>query len=188
VSSGEAERWRAFCPALVAIVVAGVAVRVAYTLLEAPWPPPRLDDQFYFNALPKLIAGGEGFVDPVQFTFRGKSLPTAEHPPLYSVVLAGLAELGGTSPDAQRRTGARVLLIRKPHRVPRHDDSVLCFAVHTGDAWLGLAALDRIDIDSANIVEVVRTVQASGRTQRLHHVLHDGTPVEGVAPLAGDQP
>ena len=45
----------------------------------------------------------------------------------------------------ERRTGARVLLIRKPHRVPRHHDTVLCFAVDTGDAWLGLAALDRIE-------------------------------------------
>ena len=31
---------------------------------------------------------------------------TAEHPPLHSVVLAGLAELGGRSADAQRLTGA----------------------------------------------------------------------------------
>jgi 4-amino-4-deoxy-L-arabinose transferase-like glycosyltransferase len=106
VSSGEAQRWRAFWPALAAIVVAGIAVRVANTLLEAPWPPPRLDDQFYFSALPKLLANGEGWVRPFAFVFRDVSLPTAEHPPLHSLLLAGLAELGGTSPDAQRLTGA----------------------------------------------------------------------------------
>jgi hypothetical protein len=45
----------------------------------------------------------------------------------------------------ERRTGARVLLVRKPNRVPQHDDTVLCFAVDTGDARLGFVALDRIE-------------------------------------------
>ena len=95
--------WRA----LLAIAAGGIAIRVLYTLLEAPWPPPGLDDQFYFSALPKLVADGEGFVNPFLFVLQGGvSLPTAEHPPLHTVVLAGLAELGGTSPDAQRLTGA----------------------------------------------------------------------------------
>ncbi len=44
------------------------------------------------------------------------------------------------------RTGARVLLIRKPRRLPEYDDgTVLCFAVDTGDAWLGVAALATIE-------------------------------------------
>jgi 4-amino-4-deoxy-L-arabinose transferase-like glycosyltransferase len=95
--------WRA----LPAIAAAGVVIRVLYTLFEAPWPPAGLDDQFYFSALPKLVADGEGFVNPFLFVLQGGvSLPTAEHPPLHTVVLAGLAELGGTSPDAQRLTGA----------------------------------------------------------------------------------
>ena len=97
--------WHGFWPSLLAIVAAGVVIRVLYTLLEAPWPPPALDDQYYFSALPKLIANGEGFVRPFYFAFKGGSLPTAEHPPLHSVVLAGLAKLGGTSPDLQRLTG-----------------------------------------------------------------------------------
>jgi 4-amino-4-deoxy-L-arabinose transferase-like glycosyltransferase len=95
--------WRA----LAAIAAAGVVIRVLYTLLEAPWPPPGLDDQFYFSALPRLVADGEGFVNPFLFVLKGGvSLPTAEHPPLHTIVLAGLAELGGTSADAQRLTGA----------------------------------------------------------------------------------
>ena len=97
--------WHGFWPSLLAIVAAGVVIRVLYTLLEAPWPPPALDDQYYFSALPKLIADGEGFVRPFYLAFQGGSLPTAEHPPLHSVVLAGLAKLGGTSPDLQRLTG-----------------------------------------------------------------------------------
>jgi 4-amino-4-deoxy-L-arabinose transferase-like glycosyltransferase len=96
---------RGFWPALFAIVAAGVGVRVLYTLLEAPWPPVGLDDQFYFSALPKLLADGEGFVAPFRYVFRDVTVATAEHPPFYSVVLAVPAELGLTSPDSQRLAG-----------------------------------------------------------------------------------
>lgn len=87
-------------------MAAGVAVRVVYTLVEAPWPPPGLDDQFYFSALPKLLADGEGFVAPFKFVFGHTAVPTAEHPPLYSVVLAIPSLVGLDSPDAQRLAGA----------------------------------------------------------------------------------
>jgi 4-amino-4-deoxy-L-arabinose transferase-like glycosyltransferase len=100
------EAWRGFGPALLVIVAAGLLIRVVYTLVEAPWPPPGLDDQFYFSALPKLIADGEGFVAPFRFVFRDQIIATAEHPPFYSVVLAGPAKLGLTSPDAQRLAGS----------------------------------------------------------------------------------
>ncbi len=54
--------------------------------------------------------------------------------------------LGSDLRALERRTGARVLLIRKPGRVPEYDDgTVLCFAVDTRDAWMGFAALDRIE-------------------------------------------
>src|SRR5215207_2923555 len=99
------QQKRAFWPALFALVLAGAGVRTVYTLLEAPWPPPTLDDQFYFSALPKLVADGHGWVRPLAFLFDETSLPTADHPPLHSLLLAGWAELAGTSPDAQRLTG-----------------------------------------------------------------------------------
>ena len=96
-----------FWPAVAGIVAVGVLLRVLYTLLEAPWPPSTIDDQFYFNALPHLLADGHGFINPFLFSFQDQLVrATAEHPPLHSVVLAGLAELGGRSADAQRLTGA----------------------------------------------------------------------------------
>jgi 4-amino-4-deoxy-L-arabinose transferase-like glycosyltransferase len=98
--------WPGFWPALLAIVAAGVAIRVVYTLVESPWPPSGLDDQFYFEALPKLLADGHGFIAPFKFVFDHVTVPTAEHPPLYSVVLAGPALLGLDSPDAFRLAGA----------------------------------------------------------------------------------
>ena len=46
----------------------------------------------------------------------------------------------------ESRTGARVLLIRKPHRVPEYDDgTVLCFAADAADAWLGFTAVGTIE-------------------------------------------
>jgi hypothetical protein len=54
--------------------------------------------------------------------------------------------LGRELRGLERRTGARVLLIRKPHRVPEYDDgTVLCFAVDTADAWLGFVAVPTIE-------------------------------------------
>jgi 4-amino-4-deoxy-L-arabinose transferase-like glycosyltransferase len=96
----------AFWPTLLAIVAVGVVLRVVYTLVEAPWPPPGLDDQFYFSALPKLLADGHGFVAPFKLIFDHVEVATAEHPPLYSVVLAAPALIGLDSPDAQRLAGA----------------------------------------------------------------------------------
>jgi 4-amino-4-deoxy-L-arabinose transferase-like glycosyltransferase len=92
--------------ALLAIVALAVAIRVVHTLVEAPWPPPALDDQFYFSALPKLIADGEGFVAPFKYVFDDTAVATAEHPPFHSIVLAALAEVGLTSGDAQRLAGS----------------------------------------------------------------------------------
>jgi 4-amino-4-deoxy-L-arabinose transferase-like glycosyltransferase len=94
-----------FAAWLLVIVAAGVAIRVLYTLLEAPWPPPALDDQFDFRIGAQLLAEGHGFIRPTEYVFNGRSIATAQHPPLYTLVLAGLAKLGTTSPDVQRLTG-----------------------------------------------------------------------------------
>jgi len=79
---------------------------VVYTLVESPWPPSGLDDQFYFSALPKLLADGHGFVAPFKLYFDHVEVATAEHPPLYSVVLAAPALVGLDSADAFRLAGA----------------------------------------------------------------------------------
>ncbi len=106
VTKAGRQRRSSFGSALIAITAAGVAIRVLYTLIEAPWPPPGLDDQFYFSALPKLLADGHGFIAPFKFTFDHVSVATAEHPPLYSVLLAVPSLVGLDSPDAQRLAGA----------------------------------------------------------------------------------
>ena len=93
--------WPGFSPALLAIVAAGVAIRVVYTLVEAPWPPPGLDDQFYFSALPKLLADGHGFVAPFKLVFDHVSVADRRAP---------AALLGG----AGRARADRAGLARRP--------------------------------------------------------------------------
>jgi 4-amino-4-deoxy-L-arabinose transferase-like glycosyltransferase len=96
---------RSFWGALAGVVLAGVLLRVLYTLLEAPWPPDGLDDQFYFDTLPDLIGDGRGFLRPFEYVNAGASLPTAEHPPLHSLLLGALAKIGLSDQDLQRLTG-----------------------------------------------------------------------------------
>jgi 4-amino-4-deoxy-L-arabinose transferase-like glycosyltransferase len=90
-----------FGPSLAAIVAFGVAIRVAHTLLVAPWPPTIFNDEAYYSTLAQLIARGEGFVRPAEFFGQGLSLPTAERPPLFSLALAGLVKLGLTGGDGR---------------------------------------------------------------------------------------
>jgi 4-amino-4-deoxy-L-arabinose transferase-like glycosyltransferase len=90
---------------LAAIACAGMAIRVVYTLAVAPWPPSGFGDEIYYSLLANLISSGHGFVDPAVLLSKGQSIPTAHRPPLYPILLSGLAELGGTGSDAQRLVG-----------------------------------------------------------------------------------
>ena len=92
---------RGFAFWLGAIVAFGMAVRVTQTLFVAPWPPGLFNDEAYYSTLAQLIARGEGFIRPAEFFAEGLSLPTAERPPLFTLALAGLAELGITGGDAR---------------------------------------------------------------------------------------
>ncbi len=57
-----------------------------------------------------------------------------------------------------------MLLIRKPDRLPEFgDDTLICFAVDTREAWLGSAVLDRIE-DAAELDPRERASFAGDRT------------------------
>ena len=90
---------------LLLIVAVGVAIRVIYTVVWAPWPPHGITDEFYYSGVPVLLAHGHGFVSPTGL-FTGQFIQTAGHPPFYTIVLAGLAKLGGTGEEAQRLLGS----------------------------------------------------------------------------------
>jgi 4-amino-4-deoxy-L-arabinose transferase-like glycosyltransferase len=86
---------------LALIVAAGVALRLAYTLLVAPWPPGIFNDEAYYSTLARLVADGEGFIRPAEFFGDGLSLPTAERAPLFTTLVAGTYELGFSGGDGR---------------------------------------------------------------------------------------
>jgi 4-amino-4-deoxy-L-arabinose transferase-like glycosyltransferase len=83
------------------MVAIGVALRVAQTLLVAPWPPGIFNDEAYYATLARLVAHGEGFIRPAEFFSHHVSLPTAERAPLFTVGLAGLSKIGLTGGDGR---------------------------------------------------------------------------------------
>lgn len=91
----ERERAR-FWRWLVAITVAGLAIRVAYVLIA------RRDivvggDAIYYHFGANLLADGHGFIVPLEFA-RGLTLQAADHPPLYLLWLAFPSVLGLDTP------------------------------------------------------------------------------------------
>jgi 4-amino-4-deoxy-L-arabinose transferase-like glycosyltransferase len=86
-------------------VAVGVVLRVLYTLLLAPWPPPVGDDAWFYHFEAILLAHGRGFIS-ADYALLGVTRPSAAHPPLYPMLLAGLAKLGGTGQEIQRLVGS----------------------------------------------------------------------------------
>jgi len=78
---------------LLVIVVAALAWRVAYVLVTkrhaALW-----GDAFGYHYGANLLAEGKGFIDPLRYEFARLKFPSAYHPPLYFVYLAGWSLIG----------------------------------------------------------------------------------------------
>ncbi|HUF83904.1 MAG TPA: glycosyltransferase family 39 protein, partial [Acidimicrobiia bacterium] len=79
-------RW--FAWTLAAITAGGLALRIAYVLVE------RQDleftgDAFFYHEGANLLADGRGFISPVELKFfDGRVAEAADHPPAYLVYLA----------------------------------------------------------------------------------------------------
>jgi 4-amino-4-deoxy-L-arabinose transferase-like glycosyltransferase len=95
---------RRFWFPLAAIVAGGVALRVLHVLAIAP-STSVFSDGWYFQQVAQLVADGHGYVNPVDYLFHGRSIPTAAHPPLYTFVLAGARKVGIAGDEAQRSLG-----------------------------------------------------------------------------------
>ena len=82
-------RARTFPVALALIALAGVTIRVLHTLFVAP-AAGGLSDAFWYSLVAQNISAGRGFVTPVGglFTESFHYADTAQHPPLYPLVLA----------------------------------------------------------------------------------------------------
>jgi hypothetical protein len=93
-----------FLLALSVVTLAGFVARVVYILVVAP-------DELGFDAIwhelqSQTLAGGHGYVDPDAFYRLGQSVPTANFPPLWPLLLAGVTKLGLEGERAHQLVGA----------------------------------------------------------------------------------
>jgi hypothetical protein len=90
-----------FGVALAVITVVALGVRVAWVLVARRNFALQGDDYFY-HWQANALADGMGFINPLSWKALGRIDPSAAHPPLYSLYLAGVSLLCGTSALAHR--------------------------------------------------------------------------------------
>jgi 4-amino-4-deoxy-L-arabinose transferase-like glycosyltransferase len=95
---------RGFVFNLALLTAFAVVVRIFYTVRIAPWPPHGFNDESFFQVQAGLLATGHGFSSPTA-AFAGRFVPSAAHPPLYPLLLAGVYTLGGHSDVTMRLLG-----------------------------------------------------------------------------------
>jgi 4-amino-4-deoxy-L-arabinose transferase-like glycosyltransferase len=93
---------------LFGIAAAAVTIRLLYVYVLSP-DVRGIGDWYYFHWQANLIAAGHGFIEPFSYMFKNHAaIPSASHPPLWTLLLAGVSKLGFTHPHAHRAVGAVV--------------------------------------------------------------------------------
>src|SRR5437763_14337580 len=87
---------RRYAGAVTSWTVIGLALRLTYVLTAARHRA-LAGDPAYFSGLASMIRHGRGWNDPYLYAFGIGKYPTATHPPLFSLVLAGSSFLGFNS-------------------------------------------------------------------------------------------
>jgi 4-amino-4-deoxy-L-arabinose transferase-like glycosyltransferase len=78
-----------------AISLGALAIRVGYVLISKRHSGVPFNDAFYFHYQANLLAEGKGwFIDPVSYLFHHRIVQAADHPPLWTLVLALAAFVG----------------------------------------------------------------------------------------------
>lgn len=96
VSAAEGERHprsKRWHLQLLAISLVGLALRIGYVYLYRRHAPPT-GDAFFYHYQANLLVSGKWFINPYQYFYFRHVVPAADHPPLWTLVLA-LASLVG---------------------------------------------------------------------------------------------
>jgi hypothetical protein len=93
-----------FVDALTVIAVTGLVARVVATLVANQHTDLGLGDGFFYHHSARLLAEGEGYLDPIRVPI-GDARATALHPPLWSTLLAVPSAVGLDSELAHRLVG-----------------------------------------------------------------------------------
>jgi 4-amino-4-deoxy-L-arabinose transferase-like glycosyltransferase len=120
-SASGTDTARRFLVVLVGIAAGAFTLRLGYALGIAPELVGLDDDRFYHQTALEL-AEGNGYVGTLDVFISGEKEATADHPPLYPLLLSFLGRLGARTVDAQRILGvcAGTLTVGAVGLVARH--------------------------------------------------------------------
>jgi 4-amino-4-deoxy-L-arabinose transferase-like glycosyltransferase len=98
---------RGFRARLALIAAAALAIRLIHAIAVAP-ASEGIEDAFWFRQVAESIAGGDGFTIFSGDVFSGEvdRRATAEHPPLYALLLAAATKIGITTDEGLRALGS----------------------------------------------------------------------------------
>lgn len=97
-------RDRGFAGVVAGAAVVGVAIRIV-VLVQSQWNLALTqDDSGYFVRQARLVADGHGFIDPFAYLYtHGRVVrPSAQHPPLFTLLLAAADLIGLGSANGMR--------------------------------------------------------------------------------------
>jgi hypothetical protein len=93
-------RLSPFARRLVVIAAGGFALRAVFALAVAPDSLNHRGDPRFFHLTANLLADGHGYIAPLPFLNSGLVVPSTEHPPLWSALLAVFSAVGARSYEA----------------------------------------------------------------------------------------
>ena len=89
---------------LAGVVGVSFVGRVVYVFVGAP-AKLVFSDALYYHLQGNLLANGHLFVKPFEATFDGRFVPSAVHPPLFSMLLGAASAVGAESVRAHEIVG-----------------------------------------------------------------------------------
>jgi 4-amino-4-deoxy-L-arabinose transferase-like glycosyltransferase len=92
----------------VGIAAGGFVLRAVFALAVAPDSLTHSGDPRFFHLAANLLADGHGYVAPLPFFDHGSLIPSTEHPPLWSAMLAVFSAVGGRSYPAHELVACAV--------------------------------------------------------------------------------
>jgi 4-amino-4-deoxy-L-arabinose transferase-like glycosyltransferase len=97
-----------FARRIAAIAAGGFVLRAVVALAVAPDSLNHQGDPRFFHLAANLLADGHGYIAPLPFLDHGSVIPSSEHPPLWSALLAVFSVVGARSYEAHELVACAV--------------------------------------------------------------------------------
>jgi 4-amino-4-deoxy-L-arabinose transferase-like glycosyltransferase len=101
-------RLSPFARRVAAVAAGGFVLRAVFALAVAPDSLNHTGDPRFFHLAANLLADGHGYIAPLPFLQHGSVIPSTEHPPLWSALLAVFSAVGARSYEAHELVASAV--------------------------------------------------------------------------------